>query len=374
MGVYEDLGTRPVINAYGTVTMLGGSLMPPQVIAAMAKAGESFVDLHDLQKRVGERIAELTQNEAAYICGGAAAGLTIATAACIAGTDPAKIDSLPDSDGLKNEVVVHRSQRNSYDIAVRAAGAKLIDIGYAHRTEPWELEAAIGEKTAAVLYFAGARYAPGARPLEEVVETARRHSVPVIVDAAAQIPPASNLWRFTQMGADMAVFSGGKGLRGPQSTGLILGRPELIQACALNGNPNHSVGRAMKVSKEDMVGIVAAVELYLTQDHESIAQTWEEVVRSLVDEFSERPGVAARRMFPGLSGEPVPRARIEFDSTALGIDRDGVIDDLRNGEPAIAVAPDEDTDAILVCPQTMQEGEERVVARRLNEVLDQAGK
>ena len=372
MGVYEDLGLRPLINGYGTVTILGGSLMPPQAVAAIAEAAQSFVDLNELQEKAGERIAQLTHNEAAYICGGAAAGLTITTAICIAGKDPAKIDRLPDSDGLRNEVIVHRCQRNTYDIAVRAAGAKLVEIGLAHRTLPWELEAAMGEKTAAVLYFAGASYAQGARPLPEVIETARSHSVPVIVDAAAQVPPASNLWRFTQMGADLVLFSGGKGLCGPQSTGLILGRRELIEACAPNANPNHSIGRAMKVAKEDMVGLVAAVEWYLSQDQEEADLFYEEAVRLLVDEFCERPGVAARREFPSLSGEPIPRARIEFDAEALGIDRDGVMCELRSGEPAIAVGPADDDNAILICPQTLKKGEERVIARRLHEVLDRA--
>src|SRR3712207_5026029 len=256
---YEELGVRPVINASATLTRLGGSRMPRPVVEAMAAGAEAFVDLPELHRLAGERLAPLADNEACYIPSGAAAGSAIAVAACITGSDPARIARLPQFDGPPAEVIVHRSQRNGYDHAARQTGATLVEIGMAHTTQRWELEAAIGPRTACVLYFAGTHYATGTLPLPVVVEVAHARGVPVLVDAAAQIPPIANLWRFTrELGADVAIFSGGKGLRGPQPTGLVLGRREIVEACHGNGSPNQSIGRPMKVGKEEMLGIVAA--------------------------------------------------------------------------------------------------------------------
>jgi L-seryl-tRNA(Ser) seleniumtransferase len=261
MSSYADLGVRPVINASATLTRLGGSRMPKPVMDAMAAGTEAFVDLVELQRRAGERIAELTSNEACYICSGAAAGIAIAEAACITKGDPAKVAQLPHFDGPPAEIIIHRSQRNGYDHAARQTGARLVEIGMAHSTQRWELEAAISPRTACVLYFAGDHYATGALPLSDVVEIAHGRGVPVLVDAAAQIPPISALWLYTrELGADIAIFSGGKGLRGPQSSGLVLGKREIVEACYPNGSPNQSVGRPMKVGKEESLGILAAIE------------------------------------------------------------------------------------------------------------------
>jgi uncharacterized pyridoxal phosphate-dependent enzyme len=250
----QDLGVRPVINAAATLTRLGGSLMPPPVLDAMRAGAESFVDIVELQRRVGRRIAELTRNEACYVSSGAAAGMTIAIAACITGGNPAAVARLPYFDGPPPEVIIHRAHRNGYDQAARQTGARLVEIGMAHSTQPWELEAAFSPRTACVLYFAGAAYATGALALEDVMAAAAAHSVPVLVDAAAQIPPVRNLWHFTrELGADIAIFSGGKGLRGPQSSGLVLGRQAIVDACQVNGPPNHSLGRPMKVGKEELL-------------------------------------------------------------------------------------------------------------------------
>jgi len=370
MSIYEELGLRPIVNASATLTRLGGSVMPPEVVAAMADAARHFVDLDQLQRRVGERLAELTQNEAAYVSSGAAAGLVLATAACVAGTDPAAIARLPDTSGLKNEVIVHKSHRNGYDHAVRQVGVNLVEIGYATSTAPWELENAINGQTAAIFWFQGGMTGRGDLPLETVIEIANAHNVPVIVDGAAQVPPTENLWRFTQMGAALAIFSGGKDLRGPQSSGLVVGRKEIIEAMRVNGNPNHSIGRPMKVGKEEMVGLLKAVELYVDMDQETRLSQDEETVAGWCLELGKIEGVHAERSFPNEAGQPLPRARVTIDDAVTGLTRDQVVDELLNGNPAIAVAK-AGQDGIYLNPMTLADGEEEIVLERLKAILSQ---
>src|SRR5205085_7270988 len=221
MQIYQDLGVRRFINAAGTYTRLGGSRMPPVVVAAMAEAAHHCVDMDELQLRVGARLAALTRNDAAYVTSGAAAGLTLATAACMAGTDPGRARQLPEVRGLPNQVVMQRAHRNPYEYAVRLLPIELVEIGYPNQITPvegGELEHALGEHTAAVLYVAGGWTSPGSLLLPMVAEIAHRRGVPVIVDAAAQLPPKENLWRFTQLGADLAILAGGRTLAARQPT------------------------------------------------------------------------------------------------------------------------------------------------------------
>lgn len=342
--------------------------MPPEVIEAMAGAAASFVDLADLQRRVGARIATLTHNQACYVSSGAAAGVAIAVAACITGTDRARIARLPASEGEPPEVIVHRSQRNGYDHAARQTGARLVEIGLARSTQDWELEAAFSARTACVLYFAGALFEQGALPLERVINLAHTRGVPVIVDAAAQIPPLANLWRFTrELGADAAIFSGGKGLRGPQSSGLVLGTPELIEACALNASPNHSLGRPMKVGKEEMLGILAAVELALGQDEPALLAQYESIVQTWIEGLTDVPGLRVERRFPSEAGQPHSRAVIHIHRS-FGLNRDAVVARLWDRNPRVAVAA-VGGEEIALNPQTVEPEEAEQVLVALREVL-----
>jgi D-glucosaminate-6-phosphate ammonia-lyase len=369
MSVLQKLGLRPIINASATLTKLGGSVMPPEVVEAMVDASRAYVDVHELQRRIGERIAELTHNEAAYVSSGAAAGLALATAACITGMNPAAMAQLPDLTGLKNEVIVHRSHRNGYDHAVRQVGVKLVEIGVGG-TYPWELEAAINERTAAIFWFQGGMTGHGDLPLETVIEIANRHDIPVVVDAAAQLPPVENLWRFTQMGAALVVFSGGKELRGPQSSGLVLGRKDLIEACRLNGSPNHSIGRPMKVGKEELAGCLAAVERYVALDHKAKALADEETVAAWCATWNQIPGVKAQRSFPNEAGQPLPRVYVTFSSEILGLTRDEIAAELRNGEHQIEVALG-GKDGIYFNPWVLNDEERQIVQDRLVEIVGQ---
>lgn len=360
MSRYDDLGMRRVINAAATLTRLGGSVMPPPVVAAMAEGAEMHVDLPLLQERVGERIAALTQNEACYISSGAAAGIAIAVAACIAGEDPAAIARFPSLTEGKREVIMHRAHRNGYDHAARQTGATLVEIGGAHITHRWELEATISPRTACVLWFAGAHYARGALPLADVVAIAHDHGVPVLVDAAAQIPPMRNLWHFTrEMGADIAIFSGGKGLRGPQSSGLVLGRAEIVAACRVNGSPNHSIGRPMKVGKEETLGLLAAVEWSLAQDEEAVLARYEETVQRWIAGLRDLPGIIVERGYPSEAGQPHARAIVRL-APDFPMTRDAIVAALYGGTPCVAVGV-VDADAIALNPQSLVEPDEAAI-------------
>jgi len=369
MTVFGDLKAKPVINAAATLTKLGGSLMPPEVIAAMQAASERFVDLEDLQRRVGARLAKLTHNEAAYVTTGAAAGIALSVIACVAGQDRAALQRLPDTTGLKNEVVVFKSHRNGYDHAVRMTGVTLVEIGSETHTEPTELEAALNANTAAFVWFQGAMTGLGDFPIETVLAICSARGVPVIVDAAAQLPPVENLWRFTQLGAACAIFSGGKDLSGPQSSGLIVGRKDLIEAIRPIGSPNQGFARPMKVGKEEMVGLLAAVERYLKLDHAARLERDERIVAEWINLLGELEGVRAARSFPNEAGQPHPRCKLTLDSSAR-LGTQALIAALWDGDPAIAVNADEDGVSLYLNPMTLNDDEAHIVAERLRVLLD----
>ncbi|MCC6674291.1 MAG: aminotransferase class V-fold PLP-dependent enzyme [Thermomicrobiales bacterium] len=369
--VPQQLGVRPVINAAATLTKLGGSIMPPEVVAAMSAASGNFVDMFEYMDKVGERLAELTHNEAAFVSSGAAAGIALCVASCIAGTDPSRQQSFPYLEGIdKTNVVVYKRQRNPYDYAARQTGARLVEI----EPDGDDLEREVANpKTACVLYFGGEALAPGARPLPEVIEIAHSMSVPVIVDGAAQIPPISNLWYYTRdLGADAAIFSGGKGLRGPQSSGLVVGKKAIIDGIRPNAAPNQSFGRPMKVGKEELAGLLTAVELALKQDEPALLASYEASVRLWNEGLAGIPGVTAERRYPSEAGQPHGRTIVTLDES-FPKTRDQVIDELWNRDPRIAVSPI-DTNAFALNPQTLETGEDRIVLDAVRDVLTTATK
>ena len=365
MSVYQRLGMRRVINADATLTRLGGSLMPTHVLDAMREAAGSFVDMYELQQVVGKRLADLTGNEAAYVSTGAAAGLVLATLAAMTGGDLPTIARLIETgEAPKDEVIIHRGHRIPYDPAIRLAGARIVEVGNRLQTFPWELEAAITPRTAMIFYAAGVHFATGALPLAETVEVAHAHNIPVVVDAAAQLPPTENLWRFTrELGADLAVFSGGKDFHGPQASGLLVGTEAMIAAIAVNGSPHQRLARPMKVGKEEMIGLLAAVERYVAEDWQDRARRYEETVERWIEHFRGLPGVSASRDFPNEAGQPTPRCRVTFVGET-GLSGAEAVRLLWEGDPRIAVSV-AGPDAISMTPELLEEGDESILLDRI---------
>lgn len=357
---------KKLLNARGTLTALGGSIMPPEVLEAMREASRAYVNLDELLRRAAERIAELIGVEGAFITSGAAAALAVSAAACMAGTDPASIRRLPDSAGMRNEILMLKAHRFGFDQAVRLAGARIVEVGE-------ELEAALTERTAAYLYLAEAENSRGSLPLPQVTQLLNRRNVPVIVDAAAELPPVANFRRYLEQGAALVIFSGGKDIRGPQSSGLILGRKDLIAACACNSCPNYSIGRPMKVDKESICGLVRAVELYLSQDFEREMRGWEEMVEAFVERLSGVAGVEVRRGFPsppGIQPAGIPRAYVQIDPSRTGVSAAQVRKKLQDGDPGIET--DLDGDCLVLNPQLLTRKEAKAVIDRLAAVLQRA--
>jgi len=373
--VYKELGIEPIINAAGTLTHLGGSLILPEVMEAMVAASRMFVDMEELHRAAGKHIAELIGVEGAHVCSGGAAGITLMAAACMTGTGSARIRRLPDTSVLRRKFVVQQAHRNPFDQALRLAGGEFVEISASTN----ELEQALaGDDVAAVYYtFAWFCVRP-ALPLAQVAQMAHRRGVPVIVDAAAEVPPVENLWRFVKEGADLVTFSGGKAMRGPQSSGLILGKAALIEACRLNDNPNMGVGRPMKAGKEEIAGLVRAVELYMARDHAADSLAWDRRVARVIEIVSEVNHVRAWRQLPYGIGQQIPHAALTWDEQALGATCQDLQQQLKDGRPRIAVqlvTPSSydfagfESSQIRVHPHTLREGEEVVVAERIRDIL-----
>lgn len=371
MITYADLGIRSVINAWGTVTVIGGSTMPEEVLAAMVEAGRHYVPIHELLEAAGNYISNRLGVEGAFVCCGAASGLAISAAACMVGTNSSNRYRLPASEGLKNEIIMFQAMRLRFDQAFRLAGARIIEIGRPELVELWELEASFSPRTAAIAYIVESEK-PGLLPLETVIQMAHGRGIPVIVDAAAEIPPFENIYHFYKLGADLTIYSGGKDIRGPQSTGLIIGRKDLIQACAFNSAPNHSIGRGMKVGKEEIMAFITALDLWLTQDFTKEMQVWEMQVAIIIEALSGIPGVTARRVYPSEPGiQPIwiPRVYIDWTPNVTLHSPVELQRMLLDGEPRVAVGTS--ATGLVINPQMLETGQEHIVAKCIREVLTQ---
>ncbi len=366
MGIYEDIGVRPVINAIGTNTRYGGALMAQEVLDTMQEASQEFCLLDELHVKAGERVAEMLGVESAYVTASAACGLVITAAACMTGTNQDRVRQLPDTAGMRNEVVVQTTHRIAYDQAIRLTGARLIELDDRDGPPVEAMRAAIGERTAAVFYLGKNFRNDRSVPLEQAVAMAHAADVPVIVDAASECPPVSTLTRFTEAGADLVIFSGGKSLQGPQSTGLVIGRKDLIKACAVNGTPFATVGRPMKVSREEIFAFIKALEIYLNRDHEADAAAWEEKLRHVEGVLASLPHVTMTRSEPQET-YAVPQLEITIDPVS-GLTGEEAVGALIDGTPRIAVL-ERGENGFYINPHNLQDGQERIVAERCRAVL-----
>ena len=358
-----ELGVQPFVNAAGTYTTLTASLMPPEVVAAITSAATKYVNLIELHDAVGKRLAELLKCDAALVSAGCASALSQATAACVAGTDRDKIRMLPDTHNMKDEVICQKSHRNGYDHAIRNAGVKMIEI---ESTRDFEM--AVSHKTAMMFYLNSAT-PDGQIKHEEFIALGKKYGVPTLIDAAADVPPLDNLFKFQRMGFDLVAFSGGKGIRGPQSAGLLLGRKDLIEAARMNASPNSdSLCRTNKVNKEELVGMLAAVELYVNKDHAAEWKLWEKRCDVVSKEVKKAKTVQTKVFVPEIANA-VPHLEVTWDEEKLGRTRQQVVEALRNGSPKIELRPGGGKGMVAVAVWMMQEGDEEIVARRLREEL-----
>jgi L-seryl-tRNA(Ser) seleniumtransferase len=368
--VYKKLGVKPVINAQSWVTVLGGSLMRPEVLRAMDEAALAFVDMKELNRAAGKVVAQVCGADMGLVTAGCAAAQVLMAAACMTGTDESKVERLPDTTGMKSEVLIFKGQRNRYDGAFETAGARLTEFGMVGDARPYHLEGAISENTCAVAFV----IAPSIRPgigLEKTIGIAHSHGLPVIVDAAAEVPPRDNLSRFIKMGADMVAFSGGKGIGGPQSAGLLAGRKDLMEAAFVNSlnldSPKAGIGRPMKVSKENLVGMVTALELFMDTDEAALIQGWRDKAGYIASRLQKIPGLRV-----AIEDTPTerqgPQPVIYFEKDWKGPSPSEVRRKLLAGDPPVHVGGGRDG-AINLAMVNVQDGEETVIAERLLEAL-----
>ncbi len=373
---YEKLGVTKIINAAGTYTFLTASIMPPHVQAAVAEAAKHPVRLKELQEAAGHYLATKLKCEGALITAGAASALTLGTAACMTAANPSAVNKMPtDMTGLKNEVIVQKAHRYDYDHALLNCGIRFVEV-----ETMADYERAFTDKTVMTHFFNAAE--EGRISREDWIRVAHQHSIPCFNDAAADVPPISNLWAYTQMGFDLVTFSGGKGIRGPQNAGLLLGRKHLIEAAIANNAPiSESIGRGMKVAKEQIVGMVAAVDWFTAQSEETMQAEFRSRANKIVAHLKNIPTLQGSIVLPEVANH-VPHLVLDYDHSRVKISATDVADQLRRGKPSIELNPATgkknargltgDKDSIVVGVWMLQPGEEIIVARSLHDVLSKA--
>ena len=396
MTIYDTYNVRRIINAKGPATRLSGGMMHPDVSAAMLESSRYCVDMAELQAAASLEIAKATGAEAGYVASGASACLLLAAASCMAGLDPGRMARLPDARGMKNEIIMIRSQRNFYDHAVRAAGATIVEVGLPDRyagagvrdAEIWEIEDAISPQTAAIFYVADAQSQP---TLKDVTKLAKACAVPVIVDAAAQLPPKANLTRFIADGADLVAYSGGKALGGPQASGILCGRKELVMSAALQhldldiyadmwnppaslidksklkGTPQHGIGRSCKAGKEEIIGLLTALQLFVSESDAIRHARWLKRLQPITKALASSKH--CKIIIEG--GDNVATVpQLVIVPTKVGLSAASIITELLEGDPPIHVDPARrDRSEILVNPLCFDEADAEVIAKRLAAAL-----
>jgi L-seryl-tRNA(Ser) seleniumtransferase len=358
--VYEELGVTAVINGEGTMTYLGGSLPRPEVEAVMALAAQHFVSIVELEKAAGKRIAELLKLPRDYdaiVTCGAAAGMQSGLAGILTGDNPTFIEQLPDLTGMKSEVIIQKSHRNGFDHQLRGTGVKLIEVESRE-----DVKRAINSKTA-MMHFSNFANAAGQIKVDEWVKLAHENQIPAFNDAAADTPPVSHLWDYANMGYDLIAFSGGKAIRGPQCAGLLIGKKEFIANALLNNSPHEdTLGRGMKVGKEEIVGMVKALECYLNEDHAALEKEWWRRLDAISAELTRVPGVATSFNVPDVANH-VPHMQIFWDPRKISLSPHDAASALRKGKPAIVLGSSEN--GLGMNSFMLKPDEEKIIAAQL---------
>jgi len=362
---YEELGVNTVINCQGTMTMLGGSILRPELEAVMAMAGRHFVSIPELEVAAGKRIAEmlkLPDGYSALVTSGAAAAMQSGLAGILTGDNENLIRQIPDLTGMKSEVIIQKSHRNPFDHQLRNTGIKLIEI----ETRD-QLRQAVSDRTA-MMHFSNFANAAGQIKVDEWIKLGKQYNVPCMNDAAADTPPVSHLWDYANMGYDLITFSGGKAMRGPQCAGLLIGRKDLVAYALLNNSPHEdTLGRSQKVGKEEILGMVKALEIYLKEDHEALTQEWQAQLERISRELTKIPGVSTSFFTPDIANH-VPHMQIEWDSR-VPLEPKQVSKMLRSSKPSIVMGGGEGRPGLSMCSFMLQAGEDKIVADQLSRIL-----
>jgi len=363
---YEELGVTTVINCQGTMTVLGGSVLRPELEAVMAQAGQHFVRVLELEVAAGKRIAEMLKLPAghtALVTSGAAAAIQSGLAGILTGSNEQFIKRLPDLTGMKSEVIIQKSHRNPFDHQLRSTGVKLIEVETRE-----DLRNAVNEKTA-MMHFTNFANAAGQIKVDEWPKLAKEYKLPCMNDAAADTPPVSHLWDYTNMGYDLVTFSGGKAIRGPQCAGLLIGRTELVANALLNNSPHEdTLGRSQKVGKEEIVGMVKALELYLNEDHEALWKNWQSQLDYISEQITKVPGVTTKFFVPDIANH-VPHMDIAWDAAKVSLTPQEVSKLLRESKPSIVLTSGEERPGLSMNSFMLKTGEYKIVADQLVKIL-----
>jgi len=358
---YEELGIPTVINCEGTMTMLGGSLPHPQLEAVMFMAGKHFVSIPDLEVAAGNRIAQmlkLPEGYTALVTSGAAAAIQSGLAGILTGDNEALIRQIPDLTGMKSEVIIQKTHRNPFDHQLRTTGVKLVEIETRE-----QLRRAVNDRTA-MMHFSNFANEAGQIKVDEWVKLAKEYKIPCMNDAAADTPPVSHLWDYANMGYDLITFSGGKAIRGPQCAGMLLGRKDLVAYALLNNSPHEdTIGRSQKVGKEEIIGMVKALELFLAEDHDALAKEWQARLQGISQQITKVPGVRTSFFVPDIANH-VPHMQITWDSK-IALTPEQVSKTLKSSKPSIVMGGGEGKPGLAMNSFMLQPGEDKIVAEQL---------